>query len=64
MAQNDIYHDLVRAALIAEGWEITHDPYIIRISDIRYEIDLGAQILLGAERAGKKIVQWIKDSSI
>jgi hypothetical protein len=27
MPARDIYHNAVKAALIADGWTITHDPY-------------------------------------
>jgi hypothetical protein len=31
MPRKDIYHDVVKKALIAEGWLITHDPFHIRV---------------------------------
>lgn len=38
-------------------WTITHDPYYLndKIKNIRYEIDLGAEKLLAAERGSEKI---------
>ncbi len=29
MAARDIFHELVKKALINEGWNITHDPFKI-----------------------------------
>ncbi len=41
----DKYHDLVKRALINDGWTITHDP--LRLSKLTraVEIDLGAEKL-------------------
>ena len=51
----DKCHDLVKQALINEGWTITHDP--LRLSGLTrpVEIDLGAEILIGAQK-GKSII--------
>ena len=46
----DFYHDNVRQALEKDGWRITHDPYPIRVDDVGYEIDLGAEPLIAAEK--------------
>jgi len=37
MPAKDVYHDRVRAALIRDGWAITHDPYTIPIGLDRSE---------------------------
>ena len=50
----DIYHNLVKEALIAEGWTITHDPYSFKEWDPGWEIDLGAQKIIGAEKENQK----------
>lgn len=62
MAAKDLYHYLVREVLEQEGWEITHDPYyLILEKDItEYEIDLGAEKLLAAEKGNEKIAVEIK----
>ena len=40
----DIFHQQVRNALIKDGWNITHDPLTIRISEsIKLQIDLAAE---------------------
>lgn len=56
----DFYHDNVRDALEKDGWKITHDPYQVRIEDVGYEIDLGAEILIAAEKDSTKIAVEIK----
>jgi len=56
----DFFHDIVRAALEKDGWFITHDPYKMRVDDVLYEIDLGAERLIAAEKGGMKIAVEIK----
>lgn len=58
----DIFHETVKKALEKEGWTITHDPYYLndKIKNIKYEIDLGAEKLLAAERNSEKIAVEIK----
>lgn len=55
----DIYHDLVKTALIEEGWKITHDPYYLT-KDTKWQIDLGAEKMIGAEKEGQKIAVEVK----
>ncbi len=56
----DFFHDVVRNALEKDGWLITHDPYKMKVDDVLYEIDLGAERLIAAEKAGEKIAVEIK----
>lgn len=56
----DIIHDSVKNALIADGWVITHDPYIIRYGDEKLYADLAAERVISAARNGQKIVVEIK----
>jgi XisH protein len=56
----DIYHDYVREALVKEGWTITHDPYSMKDYDPGWEIDLGAEKLIAAEKGTDKIAVEIK----
>ncbi len=61
MATKDIYHDIVKEALITDGWKITSDPYrIITSEKIRYEMDLGADRIIEATKENEKIVVEIK----
>ena len=57
----DIFHQQVKNALIKDRWKITHDPFIIRISEaIKLQIDLPAENAIAAERGSEKIAVEIK----
>lgn len=56
----DIFHDAVVTALQNEGWTITHNPLHIKIEDVEYYVDLGAEILIAAEKGNEKIAVEIK----
>ncbi|AQG79098.1 XisH family protein [Spirosoma montaniterrae] len=56
----DLYHNNVRKALEKDGWSITHDPYSMRVEEVGYEIDLGAEMLIAAEKGTTKIAVEIK----
>ncbi len=60
MPARDAFHDAVRHALAKDGWTITHDPFPIRAEFGQMYIDLGAEKVLAAERAGQKIAVEIK----
>jgi hypothetical protein len=52
----DKYHEQVKAALINDGWAITHDPLTIAIGRRKGFIDLGAEkTIIAAERDEEKI---------
>ena len=56
----DTYHELVKEALIVDGWTVTDDPLLIELSTSYLEIDLGAERLIGATRGKEKIAVEIK----
>jgi XisH protein len=56
----DRFHNVVRAALEKDGWQITADPYEIDIDDVDFEIDLAAEQVFAAEREGQKIAVEVK----
>jgi hypothetical protein len=56
----DYFHSLVKAALIQEGWDVTHDPLEIKVGGVDMEIDLGAERIIAAERQGQKIAVEVK----
>ncbi len=56
----DKVHEAVKRALQKDGWLITHDPYQVNVLDVEYEIDLGAEELVAAEKGGRKIAVEIK----
>lgn len=60
MARRDKFHDAVRHALEKESWIITDDPLDFRVGEVDFEIDLGAEQVIGAEKNGQKIAIEIK----
>ena len=61
MPAKDKFHDVVKAALEKDGWQITHDPLLLRIQGIAdMYVDLGAEKLIAADRCGKKIAVEVK----
>jgi hypothetical protein len=57
----DIYHDIVKEALIKDGWTITHDPFtILPKAEGGLETDLGAEKLIAASKGLKKIAVEVK----
>ncbi len=60
MAARDLFHTAVKVALEKEHWAITDDPLRIEVGGAKFEIDLGAECLLAAEREGIKIAVEIK----
>ena len=60
MPAKDIDHDVVKNALIKDGWRITNDPYILSIGKRDLFVDLGAEKLLSAEKGDQKIAVEIK----
>ncbi|CAN5820527.1 hypothetical protein BH23PLA1_BH23PLA1_39190 [soil metagenome] len=60
MPARDRFHDVVREALVREGWTITSDPLTIVYGKRSLYVDLGAEQLFGASREGRKIVVEVK----
>jgi XisH protein len=60
MSARDLFHEAVKHALEKEQWKITDDPLRVKFGDISFQIDLGAERLLAAERDGEKIAVEIK----
>ena len=57
----DIFHEIVKEALIKDGWTITHDPYQVKMKNRKnLEIDLGAERTIAAEKGLEKIVVEVK----
>jgi hypothetical protein len=56
----DIFHDIVKKALIKEDWVVTDDPLRLKVGVITFQVDLGAEKVIGAEKAGQKIAVEIK----
>jgi XisH protein len=60
MPARDFYHDVVRSALIADGWTITDDPLRLHVGKKDLFVDLGAERLLSATKEGRKIAVEVK----
>ncbi len=60
MPAKDFYHDVVKKALIKDGWTITHDPYTLTFGQKDVFVDLGAERTIAAEKQGEKIAVEIK----
>lgn len=60
MPTRDLYHNVVRRALVKDGWTITHDPLRLRWGTKDLYIDLGAEQLLAAEKSSHRIAVEIK----
>ena len=70
MPQPDTIHNIIRQALIKEGWEITDDPFVISYGERFLFIDLAARLdalngiagrFIGARRGSSRIVVEIKE---
>jgi XisH protein len=60
MPAKDTFHDAVVAALIKDGWAITHDPYTLSFGTTNVYSDLGAERPIAAQRGNEKIALEIK----
>ncbi|MDJ1185049.1 element excision factor XisH family protein [Roseofilum casamattae] len=56
----DYFHDRVKQALTKDGWNITDDPFYLKVGGVEFFIDLGAEKLIAAERNGRRIAVEIK----
>lgn len=61
MPVRDYYHDLVKKAVLKDGWTITHDPYRLKLARGKnLFVDVGAERLIAAEKGLEKIAIEIK----
>lgn len=60
MPARDALHNVVKEALIKQGWRITQDPFLITFGSRKVFADMGAERLLAAERDSEKIVVEVK----
>ena len=60
MPARDLYHNALKNALIKDGWTITHDPLRLKWGVKDMYVDLGAEQVVTAEKAGQKIAVEIK----
>jgi hypothetical protein len=60
MAARDIFHKAVKQALIADGWTITDDPFVVQFGGVDLYIDLGAEKLIAAAKEDVYIAVEVK----
>lgn len=60
MPRHDIYHDVVKNALVKDGWRITHDPLILPYGGRNLYVDIGAEAPIGAEKGRRQIAVEVK----
>ncbi|MEC4893473.1 MAG: element excision factor XisH family protein [Oscillatoria sp. PMC 1051.18] len=60
MPARDAYHTNLINALVKDNWSITDDPYFIKWGTRDMYIDLGASLLLAAEKEEVKIAVELK----
>ncbi|MEQ9357716.1 XisH family protein [Coleofasciculus chthonoplastes] len=60
MPAKDVYHNVVKTALVKEGWTITADPYTIKYEELQLFADLGAGRTVIAQRHQQEIIVEIK----
>lgn len=63
MPRLDTYHNVVRVALVKDGWTITDDPLVIQFEDLTMYADLGAEKIIAAQKDKQKIAIEIKGFS-
>jgi hypothetical protein len=60
MPAKDSFHDIVKNALIKDGWKITHDPFTLTFGKRDLYVDFGAERPIAAEKNGHKIAVEVK----
>lgn len=61
MPVKDAYHDVVKNALIKDGWTITDDPLYLDMGEtVTLYVDLGAEKLIGAQKGNRQIAVEVK----
>lgn len=56
----DFFHQIVREALETDGWTITDDPFRIKTSGFKLEVDLAAEQVFAAEKGKEQIIVEVK----
>ena len=60
VSAKDTFHESVKRALQKEQWVITADPLSFKFGSVKFQVDLGAERLVAAERSGEQIAVEIK----
>jgi hypothetical protein len=56
----DLFHKAAKQSLINDGWAVTHDPYYVKSLKADYEVDIGAEKIIAAEKGILKIAVEVK----
>ena len=60
MPRLDLYHNVVKIALVKAGWTVTDDPLTIAFEDLTVYADLGAEKVIAAQKEREKIAIEVK----
>lgn len=60
MSAKDRFHEVVKKALEKEQWVITNDPLKLKFGNVNFQVDLGAEKFIAAEKDNQKIAIEIK----
>jgi hypothetical protein len=60
LPRKDAYHDIVKTALLKDGWQITDDPFLIGFRGTLLFADLGAEKTTGFSQHRSKVSIEIK----
>lgn len=62
MPAKDIFHDPVKVALQKDGWTILRENFRVQVDDegLAMFVDLTAEMLISAEKTGRKIAVEVK----
>ncbi len=60
MSAKDKFHDVVKNALVKDGWIITKDPLFIQFGGVDVYVDLGAEKIIAAQKENRKIAVEVK----
>ncbi len=60
MPQLDAHHEAVKAALTKDGWRVTHDPFTIKLPDLKLYVDLAAEKVYQDDHQPRKVAIEIK----
>ena len=60
MPAKDLFHEVVKTALVKDGWTITDDPYKLQWGDETLYVDLAAERVIAAGKENRRIAVEVK----
>jgi hypothetical protein len=64
MPRLDKYHEVVKTALIKDGWKIVYDPFLLKYKGLRLYIDLAAEKFSDDKKVAVEIKVFGSDSFV